>query len=123
MRNMFLDALSVAPTRAAPPRMPPPPPPRPVKLGGNGNGDKPEAPKPAPHPAPDPLDIPDELKRKPRFESLADQTATRPSYADDIDRIVADLVASGAIVFDKETDSYRAPHYRAYRFEVDNARA
>lgn len=117
MRNMFLDALSVAPVRADPPRMPPPPPPRPVKLGGNG--DKPETPKPAP----DPLDIPEELKRKPRAEPPADQTAARPSYADDIDRLVAELVASGAIVFDKEADSYRAPHYRAYRFEGDNARS
>lgn len=42
--------------------------------------------------------------------------APRPSYADDIDRIVAELVADGRVVFDQATDSYRRPHVRRWRF-------
>lgn len=40
----------------------------------------------------------------------------RPSFADAIDAMVSELVAKGDVVFDAETDAYRAPHYRRFRF-------
>ena len=40
----------------------------------------------------------------------------RPDFADDIDRIVAQLVADGLVVFDQATDSYRRPNVRRWRF-------
>lgn len=34
-----------------------------------------------------------------------------------IDFIVAGLVAAGDVIWDSEADTYRAPHYRCFRFE------
>jgi hypothetical protein len=42
--------------------------------------------------------------------------AIRPVFADDIDRLVSELVYAGDVVLDRETDQYRAPHYRRFRF-------
>lgn len=43
-------------------------------------------------------------------------TNVRPDFADDIDRIVCELEADGLIVFDGETQSYRRPNVRRWRF-------
>ena len=40
----------------------------------------------------------------------------RPDYADDIDRIVRELVAAGDVVLDSTLDAYRRPHCRRWRF-------
>lgn len=40
----------------------------------------------------------------------------RPDFADDIDRIVQELVAAGDVVYDKATDTYRAPHCKRFKF-------
>lgn len=42
--------------------------------------------------------------------------SSRPDYADDIDRIVTEMVAAGFVVFDHETQTYRRPHVRRWRF-------
>jgi len=40
----------------------------------------------------------------------------RPSFADDIDAMVAALVRSGDVVFDAAADCYRAPWCRRFKF-------
>jgi hypothetical protein len=40
----------------------------------------------------------------------------RPDYADDIDRIVRELVAAGDIVWDAALGAYRKQHCRRFRF-------
>lgn len=51
-------------------------------------------------------------------DTLAEQQAhrPRPDYADDIDRIVTEMVAAGFVVFDHETQTYRRPNVRRWRF-------
>lgn len=41
---------------------------------------------------------------------------TRPSFADDIDAMVRNLVDAGEIALDVETDTYRTTRYRHLRF-------
>lgn len=43
--------------------------------------------------------------------------SARPDFADDIDRLVADLVRAGDVVYEVSTDQYRRPHCRRWRFE------
>lgn len=42
--------------------------------------------------------------------------AQRPPYADDIDAIVAGMVADGFVTLDLERDAYRTTRRRAWRF-------
>jgi hypothetical protein len=111
-RDLFLDALAPAPTARAPrpypapPPAAPTPPPKRAIVGPEVIHQPPRNPPAPPTPArgyPDTLE--EQQKRRPR-----------PDYADDIDRIVAELVRNGDVVFDAEADCYRGPRWRCYRF-------
>lgn len=52
----------------------------------------------------------------PIMQPTVNSAAARPDIADDIDQIVRELVAAGNVVFDAETDTYRAPHCRTFKF-------
>lgn len=87
--DIFLDALTIAPTqqnvpRRIRPQSPPPPPPTSSAISD-----------------PTPSALP----------------PARPDFADDIDRIVRELVAAGDVVFDATLDAYRRPHWRRWRIE------
>ena len=94
-RDMFLDALAPAPVARSPVPVAPPaasPPPRP--------------------PAPPPTSNQATLN-----SNQGALKAGRPDFADDIDRIVGELVAAGDVVWDASIDAYRKPHCRRFRFE------
>lgn len=68
-----------------------------------------------------PADVPVVIPPKPDRPAISVvgplyKPGTRPSFADDIDRIVADMVAAGDVVFDPELDAYRRPHCRRFKF-------
>jgi hypothetical protein len=44
------------------------------------------------------------------------KVVARPDFADDIDRIVAEMTAAGQVVFDAETQTFKAPPRRRMRF-------
>jgi hypothetical protein len=82
-RDTFLDMLAPAPVRSAPPAR------STNKKPGPGWIAKPIAVPPDP------------------FTPKAPKINARPDFADDIDRIVGEMVASGDVYLDVEADTYR----------------
>ena len=89
-RDMFLDALAPAPVARSPIPVAPP------------------AASPTPPPPP---------PKQTALNSNQGALKARPDFADDIDRIVGELVAAGDVVWDASIDAYRKPHCRRFRFE------
>ena len=83
-----------APTRRPPP---PPPPQAPART----------TPPPPPPPARTPI----------AYVGPNYKPGTRPSFADDIDSIVAALVADGLVTLDLDSDTYRTTRRRHWKFE------
>ena len=90
-RDTFLDRLAPAPVRSAPPA-------RSNKKPGPGWIAKPVALPPDP------------------FKPKA-QIDARPDFADEIDRMVAEMVASGDVYLDADTDAYRT-RKRSWKYEA-----
>src|SRR5262252_8606791 len=92
-RDPFLDMLTIRPL-AVPPAPPPPPvPPLPFKPAGDTGDDAKSAPVPQPR---KPLQV-----VGPNY-----QPGTRPSFADEIDAMVAAMVDRGDVTLDPVTDTY-----------------
>lgn len=93
-RDIFLDALTIAPAQQNAPR----------------RSIRPQSPPPPDAPVSTAITEPP--------QDVA--PSIRPDYADDIDRIVCELVAAGDVVFDATLDAYRRPHCRRWRIEPQN---
>lgn len=137
-RDMFLDALTIAPARSVAPVPAAAPPVNRnrfagachicgraiaagegslVKLSGNWKVQCVDATQCAYANAPAPVDAPVVIPEKPAPVAVSNQAALdRPDFAAEIDAMVADMVARGDVVLDLATDTYRMPHARRFRF-------
>lgn len=101
-----------APLRPVTPPPPPPVPPLPYKPGANNDDDYG---KPGGRTTRGPVTYHPDAEPKPGTPGAA----PRPDFADDIDRLVAALVADGTLTVDPVTGEYRATRRRHWRYPTE----
>jgi len=121
-RDLFASTLTPStlppapePTKTAgPPAPPPPKDPRPFKPAGPDDDTAAEAPRRPP------IKL---INRGPADDPAPAPTEPRPSFADDIDRMAAAIVASGLVELDPATDQYRLRYVRRWREPTEEERS